>query len=73
VSAGKVRAVNAETWRRILEPEPGTALARAKDFGIDLTLVARNAVEDQEGRGRRAAANFAMARTLREMRLLRER
>lgn len=34
--------MNAETLRRILEPEPGTALARAKHYGIDLTLITAN-------------------------------
>lgn len=32
-------AVTEDVRRRILDPAPGTALARARGFGIDLTLV----------------------------------
>lgn len=28
--------------QKILDPEPGSALARARDYGIDLTLILRN-------------------------------
>jgi hypothetical protein len=28
--------------RKIVDPEPGSALARARDYGIDLTIIARN-------------------------------
>jgi hypothetical protein len=31
-----------EARRKILNPEPGTALARARDYGIDLTLILEN-------------------------------
>lgn len=61
-----------ETLRRILDPEPGTALWRAKEYGIDLTFVARSAQESDEERGRRAARSFATARALRRARLARE-
>lgn len=61
-----------ETLRRILDPEPGTALWRAKEFGIDLTFVARSLQESDEQRGRRAARSFAMARALRQARQARE-
>jgi hypothetical protein len=37
-----------ETLRRILEPDPGTALARAKEYGIDLTLLVENARKTPE-------------------------
>jgi hypothetical protein len=57
-----------ETLRRILTPEPGTALWRAKEYGIDLTVVARNAGEDEEARARRAIRAFRAARAVREAR-----
>jgi hypothetical protein len=58
-----------ETLRSILDPAPGTALSRAKDFGIDLTIVARSAAENDEQRAERAVRNFAVGRALREARL----
>jgi hypothetical protein len=57
-----------ETLRRILDPEPGTALARAKAYGIDFTIVARNADEDDEARARRALRAFRAARAVRDAR-----
>ena len=47
-----------ETLRRILDPDPGTALARAKEYGIDLTLLVENArksPEERFDRGQNAA------------------
>ena len=58
-----------ETLRSILDPAPGTALARAKDYGIDLTIVARNAAESDEQRAERAIRTFATGRAIREARL----
>jgi hypothetical protein len=34
--------VSDDARRRILNPEPGSALARARDYGIDLTLILHN-------------------------------
>ena len=31
-----------EAERRLIEPKPGTAAARARDFGIDLSLTVSN-------------------------------
>ena len=31
-----------EAERRLIEPKPGTAAARARDFGVDLSLTVRN-------------------------------
>ena len=53
---------------RILNPAPGSALARARDYGIDLTLLARNIALTDDERLQNAARNLQMARTLREMR-----
>jgi hypothetical protein len=61
--------MNPETLRSILDPAPGTALARARDFGIDLTIVARSASETEEQRAERAVRNFAAGRAIREARL----
>ncbi len=36
------RVLSEEARRKILNPEPGTALARARDYGIDLTLILEN-------------------------------
>ena len=36
----KVKYTEAE--RRLIEPKPGTAAARARDFGIDLSLTVTN-------------------------------
>jgi hypothetical protein len=58
-----------ETLRRILDPEPGTDLARAKEYGIDLTILARNVAESDEERGRRAIRTFAAARAIQRARL----
>ncbi|GAC1537678.1 MAG: hypothetical protein NVS2B17_10640 [Candidatus Velthaea sp.] len=30
------------TWQRLLNPPPGSALARARDYGIDLTMLIEN-------------------------------
>jgi hypothetical protein len=58
-----------ETLRSILDPAPGTALARAKEYGIDLTIVARNAAETDEQRAERAVRTFAAGRAIRQVRL----
>ncbi|HEV3157297.1 MAG TPA: hypothetical protein VGZ00_08120 [Candidatus Baltobacteraceae bacterium] len=54
--------------RKILNPEPGSALARARDYGIDLTLVARNVAMTPDERLDSAVRSQIMARTLREIR-----
>jgi hypothetical protein len=36
----KVEYTEAERW--LIEPKPGTAAARARDFGIDLSLTVSN-------------------------------
>jgi hypothetical protein len=36
----KVEYTEAERW--LIEPKPGTAAARARDFGADLSLTVRN-------------------------------
>jgi hypothetical protein len=53
---------------RILNPAPGSALARARDYGIDLTLLARNIALTHDERLQKAERNRRMARALREMR-----
>ncbi|GAC1419389.1 MAG: hypothetical protein NVSMB64_28750 [Candidatus Velthaea sp.] len=42
------------TWQRLLNPPPGSALARARDYGIDLTMLIRNAERTPEQRARAA-------------------
>jgi hypothetical protein len=59
--------------RRILNPEPGSALARAREYGIDLTLIARNISLTPEERLKNAVRSQAMARTLAEIRANTER
>jgi hypothetical protein len=36
----KVEYTEAERW--LIEPQPGTAAARARDFGVDLSLTVSN-------------------------------
>jgi len=49
-----------------MNPEPGTALARARDYGIDLTLLVRNFELTHE---ERAIAGFAAMQSFAELRL----
>ena len=51
--------------RRILNPEPGSALARAHDYGIDLTLILRGVESTIEERLERAASARKLALALR--------
>ena len=53
---------------RILSPAPGSALARARDYGIDLTLIARNVALTPEQCLDNAVRAQIMVRTLREVR-----
>ncbi len=57
--------LSAEARRRILDPAPGTALARARDYGIDLTLILRAVESTPEERLERAARAQALAGALR--------
>jgi hypothetical protein len=60
--------VNDEARRMILNPAPGSALARARDYGIDLTLLVRNVALTPQERLEKAVRGQNMARTLRAMR-----
>ena len=53
---------------RILRPLSGSALARARDFGLDLTLIARNVGLSVEARLDKAERALRLARSLQEMR-----
>jgi hypothetical protein len=57
-----------EIRERLLHPEPGSAIARARDFGIDLTQLARNVTLTPAQRLEKAARARRMAHTLREAR-----
>jgi hypothetical protein len=57
--------LSAEARRRILNPEPGTALARARDFGFDLTLILSAVERTPEERLERAARAQALIASLR--------
>jgi hypothetical protein len=54
--------------RKVLDPEPGSALARARDYGMDLTLIACNIAMTPEQRIESALRSQIMARTLHEIR-----
>ena len=57
-----------ETLRRILDPEPGTALWRAKEYGIDLTLLAENIQQTAAERVQRVTRSLRMAEWAKELR-----
>jgi hypothetical protein len=57
-----------ETLRRILDPEPGTALWRAKEYGIDLTLLAENVQQSIGERMRNVTRSLQMAEWAKEVR-----
>ena len=57
--------VSDEARGRILNPEPGTALARARDYGMDLTLILRALESTPEERLERAMQAQALAREMR--------
>ena len=50
----------------LLNPKPGTAAARARDFGIDLTLTIANLKLTPEQRLRRLEAKREAVRQIRE-------
>ena len=58
---------DAARWK-ILNPEAGSALARARDYGIDLTLIARNVALNPQQRLEAVVRSQIMVRTLREIR-----
>jgi hypothetical protein len=62
------QSVTKAVLRKILDPAPGTALARARDYGIDLTFVAQAVASTPQERLERAVRAQDMARTLEEMR-----
>jgi hypothetical protein len=51
---------------KILNPEPGSALARARDYGIDLTLLLENLLLTPQERLEKVVRNQALLKTLRE-------
>ncbi len=53
---------------RILNPAPGTSLANARDFGIDLTLILRNISLSPEKRLEKAERTMRFAHELRSAR-----
>ncbi|MBV8298169.1 MAG: hypothetical protein JO083_01220 [Candidatus Eremiobacteraeota bacterium] len=55
-----------ETLRRILTPEPGTALWRAKEYGIDLTQILEAIQMTPEERVERALSTVRSMVELRE-------
>jgi hypothetical protein len=57
-----------ETLRRILDPEPGTPLWRAKEYGIDLTLLAENLQQSTAERVRRVTRSLQTAEWAKEVR-----
>jgi len=59
----KVEYTEAERW--LIEPQPGTAAARARDFGIDLSLTISNLRLTPEQRIRRLDEHVDGIRELR--------
>ena len=57
-----------ETLRRIVDPEPGTALWRAKEYGIDLTLLAENLQQTTAERVQRVTRSLQTAEWAKEIR-----
>lgn len=55
-----------EQEEMLLNPQPGTAAARARDFGIDLTLTIANLKLTPEQRLRRLDAKREAVRQIRE-------
>jgi hypothetical protein len=60
--------LNENARDRILNPPPGSALARARDYGIDLTLIAENIHLTPQQLLDKAARAQILLRTLREIR-----
>lgn len=54
--------------RKILNPEPGSALTGARDYGMDLTLIARNVMMTPDELLESAVRMQTMDRVLREIR-----
>ena len=67
------RIVNENALRKIRNPPPGSALARARDYGIDLALIAAGVAATPQERLERAARAQIMARTISELRRKAER
>ncbi len=59
------------TRRRILDPAPGSALARARDYGIDLTLVLEAVRRTPDEQLARISQMQAMARAVTAIREVR--
>jgi len=53
--------------RRILDPEGGSALARARNFGIDLTLILLAVERTPQERIERAIQAQSMVRTMNDL------
>ncbi len=53
--------------RRILYPEPGTDLARARDYGFDLTLILRAVERTPDELLEKAVQAQTMARVIGEL------
>lgn len=60
--------MRSELQRLFADPPPGSAIARARDYGIDLTQLARNLSLSPEQRFAKADQALDMARELRSMR-----
>jgi hypothetical protein len=65
--------MDAETRRRILHPEPGTPLAEAQAYGIDLTQVLEAVELTLEQRIERALSSVQSMLDLREHTVIRAR
>ena len=60
----KVEYTEAERW--LIEPKPGTAAARARDFGVDLSLTVSNLRLTPEERVRQLDEFQAFMKELRQ-------
>ena len=54
--------------QKILDPEPGSALAHARDYGIDLSLIAENVALTPDELLVKAEQSQELVRTVREIR-----
>ncbi len=61
-------AVTEAMRQRILNPEPGSALARARDYGIDLTLILKATMMTPEERIENVVRLQRLARLTEEIR-----